>query len=138
MVALYGAQRLLRRTGGVKAVDLLRKNCLHGYECSVGSGGSQLELALCIDRVVRLWSRMPFFRSVSCLHRSIAIAELLLRREIPSRFVIGVAHPLDRLDAHAWIEVEGVALGEGNDSRRYRELNRCGGSHEASPSADEK
>jgi len=47
-----------------------------------------------------------------CLPRSLALQRLLARRRIASTFRIGVRKDFGELQAHAWVEVEGMPLGE--------------------------
>ena len=49
---------------------------------------------------------------MNCLPRSLALKRLLAKRGIASTFRIGVRKDFGELQAHAWIEVDGVPLGE--------------------------
>lgn len=49
---------------------------------------------------------------MSCLRRSLALQRLLAERGLRVGVFIGVRKEHDRLLAHAWIEVEGEAVGE--------------------------
>jgi hypothetical protein len=57
--------------------------------------------------------RLPYART--CLPRSIALWALLRRQGIDSEVVIGVRPGGAPLDAHAWVEREGVPLNERPD-----------------------
>ncbi|MGE5154676.1 MAG: lasso peptide biosynthesis B2 protein [Bdellovibrio bacteriovorus] len=57
---------------------------------------------------------------VTCLRQSLALWWLLRRRGIPAELRIGVRKEAGELQAHAWVESEGVALHDGADlSLRY-------------------
>src|SRR5262245_55119012 len=57
----------------------------------------------------------------TCLRQSLVLYSLLERRGVPSRFCLGVAKDGSTLDAHAWIECDGVTLGAAANTR-FREL----------------
>lgn len=44
----------------------------------------------------------------SCLRQSLVLRALLARRRVPSRVCLGVRKNEDALDAHAWVECDGV------------------------------
>lgn len=68
--------------------------------------------------VVVAYEILPF--PLSCLRRSLVLHGLLERRAVRSRVCIGVARNGAVLDAHAWIECEGVVVDE--DHARFSEL----------------
>lgn len=51
-------------------------------------------------------------RPMTCLPRALALRQMLAKRGIPSVLRIGVRKEAATLAAHAWIEVEGEAIGE--------------------------
>jgi hypothetical protein len=51
-------------------------------------------------------------RPMTCLPRALALRQMLAKRGIPSALRIGVRKEAATIAAHAWIEVEGVAIGE--------------------------
>jgi len=57
---------------------------------------------------------LPF--PATCLRRSVVLHGLLERRGVPSRVCFGVAKNGVGLDAHAWVECEGI----GDDARHFR------------------
>jgi hypothetical protein len=57
---------------------------------------------------------LPF--PATCLRRSVVLHGLLERRGVPSRVCFGVAKNGVGLDAHAWVECDGV----GDDASRFR------------------
>jgi hypothetical protein len=52
---------------------------------------------------------------VPCLSRSVALARMLARRNVASEIRIGVRTREDRLEAHAWVEVDGRAVNDRED-----------------------
>jgi len=52
---------------------------------------------------------------VTCLTRSLLLRWLLRRRGIASKLRIGVQLTEGRLDAHAWVEVEGIPINDAPD-----------------------
>lgn len=66
------------------------------------------ETAVAIDRVARFGIGRP-----RCLVRSLALHRLLHRRRIPGSVVrVGVRRNGSSFEAHAWVEWDGVAVGE--------------------------
>ena len=55
---------------------------------------------------------------VPCLSRSVALARMLSRRGVPSDIRIGVRTSDGRLEAHAWVEVNGRPLLEDESTLR--------------------
>ena len=67
------------------------------------------------DRVVRLsWLTMQAARllRVKCLTRSLALARVLASRGVASELRIGVMKDAGMLNAHAWVEWNGVILND--------------------------
>jgi len=61
---------------------------------------------------------LPFRRT--CLRESLVLHALLGRRALRSRLCFGVARNGDALDAHAWIECDGIVTGA--EITRFSEL----------------
>ena len=55
----------------------------------------------------------------SCLAKSLTLWWLLGRQGITSRLRIGIRKENDKLEAHAWVEREGVALNEPEDRHHH-------------------
>lgn len=51
-----------------------------------------------------------------CLHRSLALHQVLLREGLPAQLRIGVRLQASELQAHAWVELGGIVV---NDSREH-------------------
>lgn len=48
----------------------------------------------------------------NCLHQSLVLCWILRRDRLPARLRIGVHDKLDDFRAHAWVELDGIALGQ--------------------------
>ena len=64
-----------------------------------------------VSQMVLAAARQSFFRA-TCLERSLVLWRLLARLGIASQLRIGVRKTGDKFEAHAWVEHEGVAIGE--------------------------
>ena len=63
-------------------------------------------------------ARQPF--AVSCLPRSLTLWWMLRRRGIPTELHLGVRNESGNIEAHAWLEADGVVLNDTPDVRdRY-------------------
>ena len=61
---------------------------------------------------IHTWPRRPG----TCLEQSLVLYRFLSARSVPPELVIGVRRGDDRLAAHAWITVEGRAVGQSQAS----------------------
>jgi len=83
---------------------------------------SQLDMAQHLARVVALSSRLHFL-PMTCLVKALTLRWLLGRQGIQSCLCIGANKSLDRVHAHAWVEVHGQAIGEsGNIVKNFQLL----------------
>jgi hypothetical protein len=48
----------------------------------------------------------------NCLHQSLALCRLLREKGLPARLRVGVRKNAQPFQAHAWIELEGIPLGQ--------------------------
>jgi hypothetical protein len=62
-------------------------------------------------RLVRVAAQRGLYRS-KCLDQSLVLRWLLRRQGIDARIVFGARKEDERMEAHAWVEVDGVAIGE--------------------------
>jgi len=67
-----------------------------------------------LHRLVELASRLHLL-PMTCLPRSLTLQRLLALRGISSLLRIGVARVSAGVQAHAWVEVAGVPMGEADD-----------------------
>jgi hypothetical protein len=79
------------------------------------------------DQLTAIRLARPISRSLAplpfdsrCLVRSLVLCDLLGRRKIPSKLVIGVKAGA-KFEAHAWVEMSGIALLPG-DAEEYERL----------------
>jgi hypothetical protein len=83
------------------------------------SGAENLRQAREISGIVSIAAQHGMFKA-TCLRRSILVWWLLLRKGIPSRICFGVSMLNQRLEAHAWVELEGIIINDSADVRdRY-------------------
>jgi hypothetical protein len=73
-----------------------------------------LQLARRTAWIVSLASRYGLCRG-KCLARSLTLIDLLHAQGIEADLRIGVQKPTSQLDAHAWVEYEGVVLNDDDD-----------------------
>jgi hypothetical protein len=66
-----------------------------------------------IARLVRIAAERGPYRA-KCLEQSLVLRWLLLRQGIDARIVFGARKDDEQMQAHAWVEVNGVALSEDN------------------------
>lgn len=55
----------------------------------------------------------------TCLERSLSLWWMLARQGIATRFRIGVSKDDEKFAAHAWVELDGVAIGESDASHLH-------------------
>lgn len=62
--------------------------------------------------------------AATCLRQSLFVHWILRRRGFDSRLKLGVRRSGNAFDAHAWVELEGLALGDSSGAHvEFRELN---------------
>lgn len=74
-------------------------------------GSHDLILAERLHRLV-LWASRLHLLPMTCLVRACALRRMAGRRGIEARVCIGAARAQDGIHAHAWVEVDGQAVGE--------------------------
>ncbi len=75
---------------------------------------SQLDAAGRWGRLVALSSRLHFL-PMTCLVKAMTLRWILGRRGVQSDLRLGANKTLDGIHAHAWVEVQGQAIGEPAD-----------------------
>jgi hypothetical protein len=78
-----------------------------------GEGG-HLNEAIRLQRLVGYAARLHL-SSMTCLDRAFTLRWILARRGIPAEIRIGAYKSVAEMNAHAWVEVEGRAVGEAQD-----------------------
>jgi len=63
----------------------------------------------------------------TCLAKALVVSWLLRRRGVPAQLVIGVSKARGQLQAHAWVELDGAAVGGGTGLGGYAVLARIPG-----------
>lgn len=81
-----------------------------------GADATLLPQAQATARMVRAAARHGFYRA-HCLPQSLSLWLLLRRQGVASELRIGVRKNAGRLEAHAWVELCGVALDDPMNSR---------------------
>jgi len=71
-------------------------------------------------RLVRIAAERGPYRA-KCLEQSLVLRWLLLRQGIEARILFGARKEDEQMQAHAWVEVNGVALNE--DNGVYRDFS---------------
>ena len=61
------------------------------------------------------WATSLHLLPMTCLSQSLTLYWMLNRRGIPAQIRIGVKKSLDRIHAHAWVDVLGETIGEAED-----------------------
>jgi hypothetical protein len=73
-----------------------------------------LPLAHQLQKLVGYASYLHFIPT-TCLIKSLTLQKMLSRRSLPAQLRIGMNKTLAEVHAHAWVEVNGVAIGEAED-----------------------
>ena len=82
-----------------------------------------LEVARRLQRLVELAARLHLL-SMTCLVRAFTLRRMLHGRGIAAQLRIGAYKSLAEIRAHAWVEVEGQAIGEAEEvTDRFRVLS---------------
>lgn len=79
------------------------------------ANGERVELAV---RIVNAAARHGWGQP-TCLEKSLALWSLLRQQGTPSSLRIGARKAGGKLEAHAWVERDGVALNEPGDEHRH-------------------
>lgn len=61
---------------------------------------------------------LTLFLPTNCLERSLALWSLLIRRGFPAELKLGARKQSEKFEAHAWVELEGVALNNPSEEQR--------------------
>jgi Transglutaminase-like superfamily len=78
------------------------------------TGANVVDTISAAQRVARLeaaTARALFLRS-TCLEQSLVLCWMLRRRGMSPVLRVGARKDADRLEAHAWVEIDGIALGD--------------------------
>lgn len=117
---------LALRAGGLrKAQRILARLIPHDPAKRVECSEAALAMAFRISHLVDLAARHGVYPA-NCLQRSLTLWWMLRMRGIRSDLRFGTRKADGRFEAHAWIEVAGVVLNDGDDVRlRYAPFDRA-------------
>ncbi|HSY32164.1 MAG TPA: lasso peptide biosynthesis B2 protein [Verrucomicrobiae bacterium] len=82
------------------------------------SDGAQAQPIILTARMVRLAAHRTWGRP-ACLEQSLALWWLLGRQGIASSVRIGTRKTEEKFEAHAWVECDGMALNEPEESHKH-------------------
>ena len=106
---------LLLRLRGFAAA----RGTLHAWLGEPGASARPAEeVAATASRMVAAAARHSPFPS-TCLERSLALWWLLARRGVAAQLRIGVRKTGEKFEAHAWVEYDGVAVGESDGTHQH-------------------
>ena len=124
MILLPMMALVLRLMGFRRSQHIFSRFLPHKFSGKTERSETTLSQALHISRLVGLAVRHGV-HPANCLQRSLALWWLLRRHGIRSEMYIGTRKEAGRLDAHAWIEIEGVILNDSSDVRhRFEPFDR--------------
>lgn len=108
-LALVLASCTLQILGYRKTLGLMQRSCRHRRPADLcgSDAGDFDDAANAVQRAARL-----FRGRITCLPRACALYWLLVWRGWPAHIRFGVRRGRNGLDAHAWVEIEGVPVGE--------------------------
>ena len=86
---------------------------------------SMMRQARAAARMVRVAARYGPYRA-TCLRQALTLWWLLRRQGVASDLRFGARKEADQVEAHAWVELQGVALGEAEDiHQRFAPFDRA-------------
>jgi hypothetical protein len=112
---------LLSWMGYVRLTKLIEKSIQLKLTPEKLSESKLLERAEVAAHMVSIAAHHGFFQA-SCLRRSLALAVLLRRENIPSEICFGLRLSDQNLEAHAWVEVQGTVVNDRPDIRQQYSL----------------
>jgi hypothetical protein len=126
-----GRARRMTLSDSVTAVDVLRlaiwieialrvmpfSRLLQRVGCSRSPSATVTDFRRLVRFVAVAYQILPL--PATCLRQSLVLHALLTRRGAPSRFRLGVARNRTSLEAHAWVECDGMTNDAGS---RFAEL----------------
>lgn len=105
--------------------DRVRRIALSGEPDNVSPGSEHREALKAVRRlqlIVEAAARNHLY-PMTCLRQCLVVQQMLLRRGVRAELRIGARRSEGTLQAHAWLEYEGVPLGEPGDiDSRYMPL----------------
>jgi hypothetical protein len=80
-----------------------------------GDGSAELSVARMVTRAEESAARHLFFRP-NCLVQSLALLRMLRTRGIDAELRLGARSRAGRFEAHAWVELDGIALNDATET----------------------
>jgi hypothetical protein len=117
LAALPLSALLLRLAGFRRAQNFLSKMAGRGAR-SLDLEETPLPQARRAARLVAVAAAEGPYHA-NCLERSLTLWWLLRRRGVACQLRIGVRKQADRLEAHAWVELDGAILNDGEGIHRH-------------------
>jgi hypothetical protein len=105
------------RLRGFRSTQHFLQRFLTSAKNAAENGTTDFRIQL-TSRMVLAAARNSLFPS-TCLERSLALWWLLAQQGITSQFRIGVRKDAEKFAAHAWVERDGVAIGEPEASHMH-------------------
>jgi hypothetical protein len=118
--AALAATSLAMRVAGSNfcKAALSRTGRMADGNANAANRASDLETANRIARLQAATARKLFFRA-NCLDRSLALCWMLKRRGMPAELRLGARKVANQLEAHAWVELRGSALGDAGEEHLH-------------------
>ena len=110
MAALPLIAAMVRLLGVVRAARLLERNS--GTSALRRADSAELGAAQRLAQLAAIAGRHGAI-TATCLRQALLVHWLLRRRGFAPELKFGVRNHADVFDAHAWVDLQGVALGQG-------------------------
>jgi hypothetical protein len=110
LIALPAVSAFTRLFGVVRTIGLLER--LTGLDAPHEADATEILAAERLSRLAAIAGRRGFV-TATCLPQSLLIYGLLRRRGLSPTLMVGVRRAESAFDAHAWVRLEGVELGQG-------------------------
>lgn len=96
----------LRLVGLRRALALVQALPPARRRCTEDDPGGAPRTAWLVEVAARCWRPRP-----TCLAKALVVLSLLKRRGLPAQLVVGVTKARGPLEGHAWVELDGAAVG---------------------------
>jgi hypothetical protein len=116
-VAALPATRLAVRVAGYNICKAALARSIAAENPDSNLAGT-IEMAQNIARLEAATARNLFFR-VTCLEQSLVLCWMLRRRGMSPILRIGARKEADRFEAHAWVELDGIVIGDASGEHRH-------------------
>lgn len=127
MVALWRVRREFGQYGLQRELSPIAGYRFDSTKRTGESADRQIIYAAGVIRCLRILERIVLRWHGTCLFRALAARRVLWDSGIEARLMIGTVEPASGVDdfhAHAWIEVCGSAIGEGEKLSKYTPMDQ--------------